>query len=214
MNTRRITRNTRRRPGRAIGVPRSVYVPVTKSKMGLVMDQLSTTRMYRIANISVTAVNFSAGYDFQLNFLPNSAEFSALFDVYKIWKVDVMFIPKYNTSDFSTGGAGFGLPTIYITEDRNDAVLPASVAELQEYNSCIARRFDKPITYTCWPTLSQSNPSNGQIIDARQKDLYVRSTSRDVSYYGIKWAMDLPLGLETFRMDVVFKYYMTFKDVK
>lgn len=191
---------------------RNQYIP-NKSRMGLVMDQLITTRMYRISNISVTAANFAAGYDFQLQYLPNAAEYSALFDLYKIWKVEVQFVPKYNTSDFATGGAGFGLPTIYIAEDRNDVATPGSVAELQEYHGCIARRFDKPITYTCWPTVFQSG-TIGLVVDSRQKDLFCRGTSRDIPHFGIKWAMDLPLGLETFRMDVVFKYFIMLKDCK
>lgn len=208
---RRPTRPRRRLVRR--GQPSQMqYVP-NKSRMGLVMDKLITTRMYRIPNISVTAANFSAGYDFQLVYLPNSAEFSALFDAYRIWKVEVTFIPKYNTSDFATGGAGFGLPTIYIAEDRNDVTTPASISELMEYQSCIARRFDKSITYTCWPTTFLSVAGQAQIIDSRQKDIFIRSSSRDMSYRGIKWGLDLPIGLETFRMDVNFKYYLEFKDV-
>lgn len=207
VRTRRTTRNT--------GAHRMNYVPASKGKMGLVMDQLVTTRMFRIANISVTALNFSAGYDFRLSYLPNNAEFTALFDAYKIWKVEVQFIPKYNSSDFSSGGVGFGLPTIYITEDRNDVTTPLSVAELQEYNSCIARRFDKTVSYTCWPTIATSGIGNpNEIIDSRQKDLFVRSTKNEVPHYGLKWALDLPVGLETFRMDVVFKYFLMMKDVK
>lgn len=205
----------RTRRSRISGAHRMNYVPVQKGRMGLVMDQLITSRMFRIPNVSVTALNFSAGYDFRLSYLPNNAEFSALFDAYKIWKVEVQFIPKYNSSDFSSGGVGFGLPTMYVTEDRNDVTTPVSVAELQEYNACIARRFDKVINYTCWPTIASSGVGNpNEIIDSRQKDLFIRSTKNDVPHHGIKWALDLPVGLEIFRMDVVFKYYLMFKDVK
>lgn len=193
-----------------------MFVP-SKSRMGLVMDQLITTRMYRIPNLSVTAASFSGAYDFRLNNLPNFAEFAALFDVYKIWKVDVMFIPKYNTSDFATGGSGYGLPTIYVAEDRSDAVAPASVNEIMEYNSVRSQRFDRTLKYTCWPTLpgiSGSGATTGIIISDRQKDLFLRTSEANVQYCGIKWALDLPLGLEIFRMDVVFKYYLKLKDVK
>jgi len=190
------------------------FVP-NKSRMGLVMDQLITTRMYRIANVSVTAASFAGAYDFRLNYLPQSGEFTALFDAYKIWKVDIQFIPKYNSSDFSTGGAGFGLPTMYVAEDRNDVNPPASINELMEYNTCKAQRFDRPFHYTCWPTLASTGAVGfGVVIDERQKDLYLRTLEPAVSYWGVKWGLDLPIGLETFRMDVVFKYYLKLKDVK
>jgi hypothetical protein len=207
-----VRRNVKRRNTGSSGM----YVPV-KSRMGLVMDQLITTRMYRIANVSVTAASFAGAYDFKLNYLPQSGEFTALFDVYKIWKVDIQFIPKYNSSDFSTGGAGFGLPTMYVVEDRNDVAVPASINELMEYNNCKAQRFDRPLHYTCWPTLntiSGSGAALGLVINDNQRDMFLRTSEPGVQYCGVKWGLDLPLGVEVFRMDVVFKYYMKLKDVK
>lgn len=219
---RRILRTVGRRRGgvrRTPGAPRRPerqFVPRSaKNKMGLVMNELTTTRMFRVSNLGVTAASFSGQYYFQLNFLPQSGEFTALFDAYKIWKVDVTFIPKYNVSDFSTGGSGYGLPTMYITEDRTSGGAPASVNEIMEYSSCIARRFDRPITYTCWPQLSQTSAQGaGNIIDANTKDLWVRTDDPGVQYHGIKYALDLPVGVEVFRMDINFKYYLKFKDIK
>lgn len=212
-----ITRRPMRRRGNT-GSSAS-YVPLvpSKSRMGLVMDQLVTTRMYRIANVSVTAASFAGSYDFKLNYLPQSGEFTALFDLYKLWKVDIQFIPKYNSSDFSTGGAGFGLPTMYVVEDRNDIAVPGSINELMEYNNCKAQRFDRVLKYTCWPTLntiSGSGAGTGIVINDKQRDLYLRTSEPGVQYCGVKWGLDLPIGLEVFRMDVVFKYYLKLKDVK
>lgn len=209
-NRRMITRRNRNTGSGGMFVP---TMPVAKNRMGLVMDQLTTSRMYRISNISVTAASFAGAYSFQLDFLPQSGEFTALFDCYKIWKVDCTFVPKYNTSDFATGGAGFGFPCIYLAEDRTTGGAPASINELMQYNTCVSRRFDKPITYTCWPQIIQT-AAGGSYFDDRQKDLWVRSEDPSVGYLGIKWGLDLPLGVEVFRMDVVFKYYLKFKDVK
>lgn len=208
----------RRRGGAARAVNRGsrrMYVPTQlhKGRMGLVMDELTTTRMYRLTNVSVTALSFSGVQTFQLNSLPNHAEFTALFDCYKIWKVDVTFIPKYNVSDFSTGGSAYGLPTLYVAEDRTTGGVPASINEIMEYSSCKAKRFDVPFKYTCWPQIIQTATS-GSYFDDRQKDLWVRSEDATTPYLGLKWGLDLPVGVETFRMDIVFKYYMKFKDVK
>jgi len=170
--------------------------------------------MWRISNASFTTTNFAGYFDFKLQQLPNHTEFVNLFDVYKIWKVEVTFIPKYNSSDFSSGGLAYGLPTLYVAEDRNDVSLPATVNELMEYAVCRAQRFDKPMTYTCWPTLSAVIPGGGSVIDMSQKDLWVRCSNPDAPYNGIRYACDLPIGLETFRYDIVLKYFLKFKDVK
>lgn len=189
------------------------FVPkLNKSKMGLQMNVLNTTRMRRDANVTVTALAFAGAADFSLSYLSNPSDFMSLFDVYKIWKVEIQFIPKYNSSDFSSGGTGYGLPTIYVAEDRNDKVAPASVAEIQEYSTCKAARFDKTLKYTCWPCLSIQGSGDANVIDASQKDLWCRTSA--AYYNGIKWAVDVPVGMETFRMDIVYKYFITCKDVK
>lgn len=206
----------RRRGAMIVRNLNSNYVPVQrvpKNRMGLVMNELTTTRMMRNANVTVTAATFAGAVSFQLNFLPQSGEFTALFDCYKIWKVDVTFIPKYNTSDFATGGAGFGLPTMHLAEDRTTGGAPATINELLEYASCKSRRFDKAFKYTVWPQIVQT-AVNGSYFDDRQKDLWCRSEDAGVAHLGLKWGLDLPAGIEVFRMDIVQKYYLKFKDVK
>lgn len=183
--------------------------------MGLRMNELLTSRMYRLSNVNFTVASFSGALAFRLNQLPNYAEFTALFDCYKIWKAEVQFIPKYNVSDYSSGGSAYGLPTIYIAEDRNNAVAPATINALAEFSTCIARRFDRPITYTCWPTLTVSGvgAGGGVIIDDRQKDLWIRNQYPDVDHYGCLYAVDMPVGLGDFKCDIVVKMFLKFKDV-
>jgi len=198
----------RRKVGRYGG-----YVPrPNKMAMGLSMNTLNTTRILTYSNQAYTPLSFASATDFSLSYLSSPGDFTNLFDVHKIWKVEITFIPKYNSSDFSSGGSAYGLPTIYIAEDRNDKTVPATVNELREYATCKARRFDKPVKYTCWPSLSIVGDGDANIVDSRQKDYWCRNAAAKAN--GCKWALDLPLGLETFRMDVVQKYFITCKDIK
>lgn len=189
------------------------YVPVPRYKMGLRMNELVTTRMWRLSNQSFTVLNWSNYIEFKLNQLPSYNEFSTLFDMYKIFKVECEFIPKYNSADFSSGGTAYGLPTLYIVEDRNSVATPSSINTLMEYASCKKARFDRPVKYTCWPTIHQSNP-DGDVIDMAQKELYCNSFNTGIPHRGLIYGCDLPIGTEVFRYDVVFKFFMKFKDVK
>jgi len=187
---------------------------VSRTRMGLKMNMLSTTRMYRNSNINYTVAGWAGANDFRLNALPDFAEFQALFDFYKIWRVDVTFIPKYNTSDYSSGGSAYGLPTIYICEDRNSATVPATINELMSDSDCIARRFDRPIVKTCYPTLPMDGTGSNGIIDLSKRDMWVNTSYPNVIHYGIRWGLDMPVGLGDFKVDIVYKYYIKFKDVK
>lgn len=191
----------------------SGYVPIPRYKMGLRMNELTTTRMWRLSNQSFTVLSWSNYIEFKLNQLPAFAEFTALFDMYKIYKVECEFIPKYNVADFSSGGTSYGLPTLYIVEDRNSVASPASINTLMEFASCKKARFDRPVKYTCWPTIHVSQ-SDGDVIDMAQKDLYCNSQNPGIPHRGLIYGCDLPLGTETFRYDLVFKFFMKFKDVK
>lgn len=178
-------------------------------------DKLVTTRCFRQSNLNFTVASFAGAKAFKLNDLPNFAEFQALFDTYRIWKVEVMFIPKYSMSDYSSGGTAYGLPTIYAAADRNDSTVPATINELCEYDNVIMRRFDKTLKVTVYPRISQATAGNtGQLVDVRQKDLFVRAAYPDQEFNGIKYAVDMPVGLGDFKADIVYKYYLEFRDVK
>ena len=187
-----------------------MFVPRTlnKNKMGLNMNELVTTRHVRY-NTVFTTLSFTGNAQFRLSYLPNHTEYVALFDCYKIWKVEVTFIPRYNSAEF---GALTMIPTIYVASDRTDSVAPSTVNEVCEYATCVAHRMDRPFMYTIWPSLATDD--NLKVIDERQKDLWCASAHPDVQHNGIKYAVDLPIGLASFPVDIVHKYFLKFKDCK
>ena len=186
------------------------YIPMStnRNKMGLVMNELVTTRHIRYG-VSFTALSFAGSSEFRLSFLPNHTEFVTLFDCFKIWKVEVTFVPKYNSAEF---GALTSIPSIYIASDRTDAGVPLTINEMCEYATCITRRFDRPVTYTVWPSIGEDG--NVVVIDENQKNKWVNCTYPATQHYGIKYALDMPVGLASVPVDIVHKYFLKFKDVK
>ena len=185
------------------------HIPVgMKNKSGLIMNQLMTTRHIRY-NVSFSAISFAGSSEFRLSFLPNHTEFVNMFDCFKIWKVEVTFVPRYNSSEF---GASTYIPSIYIASDRTDASVPTTINELCEYATCVTRRLDRPVKYTIWPSVGEDG--NVVVIDDKQSDKWVNCTYPATQHYGIKYGVDMPLGLSSFPVDIVHKYFLKFKDVK
>jgi len=175
--------------------------------MGLKMGMLDCTRCWRLSNQNYTVLGWAGSKAFRLSDLPNHTEFTALFDSYRIYKVEVHFIPKYSESDYSSGGAAYGLPTIYIASDENSTTNPASINELCQYKNCVFKRFNEPVKYTVYPKIALATAGNAaQIVDDNLKNKWIRSAYPDVDHNGIIWGLDMPAGLGDFKVDIAFRY--------
>jgi len=206
---------TSRAPRRRVVARTRVAQPLTQSRgrMGLRMGQLDCTRCWRLSNQNYTVAGWSGSKAFRLSDLPNATEFTALFDCYRIYKVETTFIPKYNVSDYSSGGSAYGLPTLYIVSDENSTANPASINELCQYKNCVFKRFDQPVKYTVYPKVSlTTSGGTGQIVDNNMNNKWIRSAYPDVDHNGIMWGLDMPVGLGDFKVDVCFKYFLKLKD--
>lgn len=82
-------------------------------------------------NYSLAAINTSStgGGSTNAN-LPNSAEFQALFDQYRINKVVLKIYFSNNTS--TTASSTSFLPTMYVCNDNDNSVAPSTLGELQQ----------------------------------------------------------------------------------
>lgn len=74
-----------------------------------------------------------AGYTFNINQLPNATEFTNLFDLYRINKIVVKFVPNHNSSD--VGVLAQAIPNFHSCLDYTDATAPASLNAMYEYQN-------------------------------------------------------------------------------
>lgn len=72
------------------------------------------------------------GYEFRLADLTNTASYSAIFDSYKIDKVEMEFIPQFTS--LVTSGTSIG-PVLYVAVDYDDAVAAGSSIVLDQYSN-------------------------------------------------------------------------------
>lgn len=149
-------------------------------------------------------------FQFTLGDLPNSTEFTNLYDEYKIQKVVLTFIPGRNINTFSTNQL-FG--QIAYVVDHDDAAVPTSSSTLFQYPSCKIKSVRSQFSVTINPKLA-SSVYNGLTDAYSARSQYVDCAYADVPHYGFKYYMS-PSGVSsTISYDIYARYYVSFKGVR
>lgn len=173
-------------------------------------------------------------YSFKLNDIPAYGEFTALFDQYKITKIDVFF--KLHTNPFLwtatngsnvNNGAAISFPTIFLCNDHDDDSGTPTLAELKERQK--TRRFvlrpNSILKWTVRPSiLNQLYRTATTTGYSPQWNKYIDCSAADVPHYGMKFFLDydgatLPTVIangsgQTIDVNVELKYHLTLKDVR
>lgn len=153
--------------------------------------------------VSSTAVNVPFANSFALSDVPNSTEFTALYDQYKIKGVSFKLYPRFNSVDQNLSGG-----RIWTVLDYDDSNLPGSINELCQYQnvkctntSTVHSRYLKP----------QFNLIAGTAnIPQRQHWLDVATPA--VPYRGIKGIIEPTSASVAY--DCKLTYYLALKNVR
>lgn len=235
-NSRRVYK--KRRTGRW-GASRVVRAgrPYKKSSIPRAPQVHSFSRMSNNFQISLAAgQSFSNGSIlFQLDNLINYGEFTALFDQYKITKVDIYFklhtnpyqlYATQNSGTVAPYAAPTTFPTLWLHNDKDDSTAMTR-AEFQERQRTVRKVLqpNKIVKWTCRPTILTQlyrtvattgyAPKYGQFIDCAQPN---------VPHYCTKWGIDYdgyvvpPIQVNPYGQDITvgveMRYYFTCRDVR
>lgn len=148
--------------------------------------------------------------------LPNYAEFTSLFDEYKISRIKVKFIFSSNSQDVNTTAAVHALPNMITVVDHNDETALSSVSEYLEYPQAKIRRIDKPVSIYFRPKYDLAAYTGGTYGYANTTG-WISAEWNDVKHYGIKYCID-PIFYSTGqdvtgRIQVFTTYYMKMRSV-
>lgn len=172
-------------------------------------NSLSCKRSIWMNQLAATAVaNLPWAKSFKLSELPNYAEFTNLFEYYKINAVKLQFFPRAVDYANQTNS------NMIIATDRNDATVPTSGEDLMQYNGRRIITGFKPFTvYIKAPRVADA-VYNGALSTgyAQGKRSWIDSKSPSVDHYGLKgfWYCDPNSNL---KIDVMQTFYLQFKSV-
>jgi len=170
-------------------------------------------------------------YNFTLNNIGNYVELVKLFDQFKICKVKLTLIPRYNSNLIlpspvtGTGPAvgatntlvtaNLGMPDIITVIDYDDSVVPTSMLELLEYNNCKITKASRNHVRSLVPRI---NSSTGISFKKQWLDC---DTADAAPHYGVKiGCVNIPLydlGEETypaFFVDCIAEYHLSMKTTR
>lgn len=111
-----------------------------------------------------------------LSVLGNLSEYTALFDVYKVHKVTVTFIPRFGDVSLEAGDSG--PQTAYNNQfyctvgyDRNNVTAPTGTYGSSSFNEFLSRvdnpktyKLDKPFSYSYTPNILNSAASGTSVV--------------------------------------------------
>lgn len=145
-----------------------------------------------------------------LNQLPNSNEFTSLYDQYRINGVSVRFVPRTSVSALAAGERG----NFYSVIDYDDSVLPTSVNEMFERPNCkrttstsVHKRYFKPaIAVPMYKTAVAFGYGP-------KWKTWIDISNPEVPHYAIKWAIE-NWDSSPLVYDVYWKVYFQCKNVR
>jgi len=133
--------------------------------------------------------------------MPQLAQYSALYQKYKILKAVFICLPQFNTESSDINAAGYnaslglgnwGMARIVTAiNDSPDAALPASENDVLEDNGCRITSGKPKLVFSCRP-VPDTLDANGNRMTFRGKYLNFNSTGTDITHYGIRWWYTLP----------------------
>lgn len=182
-----------------------------KNKSKLKGDTIHNfTRYANLGTFSVDSVLGAVGaYDFKLSDVPNTADFTNIFDMYKINAVLISFIPVMTENVSLSTVNNPANVRLFTAIDYNNAATPSSVDTIREYQTA---------KWTSIFKIHTRYVPKPQILDGSSYSVspWVATSSPSTPWYGIKFAVDPTLSTVStqtlFRVEA--KYYLSFKQVR
>lgn len=176
---------------------------------------------YTASASALTQTPISKSFSFALADLPNVAEYTGLFDQYKLTGISLKIIPR--ASQFQGAASGtvnaIGYNPVITALDFDDAATPSSKEVLMQYGSCkftgsnrIHKRYFKPkILQPAWVNAISSGY-------ASERAKWIDIANTNVAHYGLKWWVDAPaLGASSessISFNVMATYYFMMKNTR
>jgi hypothetical protein len=172
---------------------------------------ISSQNSYAIANAP------DAGTGGTTITIPNSSEFTALFDQYRIKKVKVEMYASNNTS--GTGGIVASLSTIYVsTNDYADTTVPPNLATLLQREDLRVFRTNDPFSFSFVPKpISSVMDAAGTFAGSAQiaGPVWLSCADTNVEHTGFKFWIDTGASTQVSDiLTVVVRFELEFRAVQ
>jgi len=165
--------------------------------------------VYLPAFTSVAGSNVFGALNFNLAAVPGASEFTALFDMYKISAVKVMFMPRGNSAEVGTNNNNGKMFTVL---DYDDDTVPGAIDTLMQYEGLKTTSLTQDHTRYLKPKFARSIYQSAVTTAYGVGSGWIDCDSSPVPHYGVKYALQGTAGANI--IDLKVTYYLKFKNVR
>jgi len=182
---------------------------------------------YTAATTSVIdSLEFAQGFEYKFSDILSSAEFTTLFDRYKVDRVVNTFQLVNNPdaaaylNDKDTGNSANFYPKMWYIRDYDDSVAESSSTLKERVGvKCVILQPNKVVRVTTKPAIATQVYRTALTTGYGPKwNQWIDCAMTDVPHYGLKVAYDCngfdPADTRPFRVRVETKFYFSMKDVR
>lgn len=159
-------------------------------------------------NCTLNAETYGA-FTFQLNNVPKVADFTGLFDQYKINAISLTFYPQLTEASSIVAVTSIQNARVFTAIDSNDAAVPTALNDIREYDNCEVHSATE--VFSVYIDKPKFVDATGAL-----RTGYISTASPGILHYGLKYAIETlnpgSAGAYVFRVEAV--YYMSFKAAK
>lgn len=198
------------------------WAPTVSRGVSAAIRPISLTRrfFYASQNWNTTTVNgFWNVLQPRFNEMPNLAEYQALFREYKLNRIKVTFVPRYDSTDQTGAGTGAAMPLISYRVVNPEFLTPSGVYNNSTLNAYLetgakTRAFRRPISVFFRPTIATDIAD--QVVASRGP-MWTRNTTAGaaVLHNGVSYFVHFN-GFVTptanFTTDVYYTYYFQLRN--
>ena len=166
-------------------------------------------------SIQGNAVNpILGGGSFSLSSASGASELTALFDSYRIDKVDVAIYNRVNPSAQTAAAAAY--PRFHYVFDRDDATAPPTLDDLMQHQGVKTHIFDEghnTLKFSISPRVATALWAGGAFsgYGTPDKPMFVDCANPAVPHYGWKYGVEIMTNTNYF-LDVYYTFHFTMRD--
>lgn len=170
---------------------------------------------FTLASNGTTITETHGAFVHALSDLPAYAEFTALFDKYRIAGIRAQIIPRVNVQSIDNQAIGHqSIPPIVTVIDYDDATAQDFTA-LNQYENAKVHSEYKPFSLYYKPMIAVATYNGAFTGYGSSRKMWIDAASPGVQYYALKWA-SLSYSASTNwsvppSWDVIFTYYIQCK---
>jgi hypothetical protein len=156
---------------------------------------------------------------FTLGDLPQVSQFTAIYDQYRIRKIDVIFTPLLNVNTSQSAAVALTAPemNMYYLIDYDDANVISPLTTLMEYETCKVHNFYQgALSLSFKPHVALAAYSGVFSSYANVQDQWLDTGSIAIQHFGVKWGFPCPINTNygTCPVALTCRYHVEFKNIR